>query len=74
MKTNSNVFRMIKYFFRCKRATIYAGIMCVLGLVVGIVTPICNRAIQDDIIPNKNVVGKYKPTTLIFNYSLTLNS
>ena len=46
---------MIKYFFRCKKATIYSGIMCVLGLLVGIVTPICNKAIQDDIIPNKNI-------------------
>lgn len=55
MKTNKNVFRIIKYFFRCKKATIYAGIMCVLGLMVGIVTPICNSYIQDDIIPNKNI-------------------
>ena len=55
MKANKNVFRMIKYFFRCKKATLYAGIMCILGLVVGIVTPICNKAIQDDIIPNKNI-------------------
>lgn len=55
MKKNRNVFRMIKYFFRCKKATIYAGIMCVLGLLVGIVTPICNKLIQDDIIPNKNI-------------------
>ena len=29
--------------------------MCVLGLVVGIVTPICNKLLQDDIIPNKNI-------------------
>ncbi len=52
---NKNVFRMIKYFFRCKKATIYACIMCVLGLAVGIVTPICNKILQEDIIPNKNI-------------------
>lgn len=55
MKANRNVFRMIKYFFRCKKATIYACIMCILGLIVGIVTPICNKLIQEDIIPNKNI-------------------
>lgn len=55
MAQNKNLFRMIRYFFRCKKATIYAGVMCVLGLVVGIVTPICNKYIQDDIIPNKNI-------------------
>lgn len=52
---NKNVFRMVGYFFRSKKATIYAIIMCALGLLVGIVTPICNKAIQDDIIPNKNI-------------------
>ena len=55
MKANRNVFRMIKYFFRCKKATIYACIMCILGLIVGIVTPICNKLIQEDIIPNKSL-------------------
>jgi len=55
MRQNKNVFRMIRYFFRCKKATIYACIMCALGLVVGLVTPLCNRLIQDDIIPNKNI-------------------
>ena len=55
MRQNKNVFRMIRYFFRCKKATIYACIMCALGLVVGIVTPICNKLIQEDIIPNKNI-------------------
>ena len=54
-KSNKNVFRMIRYFFRCKKATIYACIMCALRLVVGIVTPICNKYIQTDIIPNKNI-------------------
>lgn len=46
---------MIKYFFRCKGATICACIMCVLGLAVGIVTPLCNKLLQEDIIPNKNL-------------------
>lgn len=55
MRQNKNVFRMIRYFFRCKKATVYACIMCALGLVVGLVTPLCNRLIQDDIIPNKNI-------------------
>lgn len=55
MKTNKNVSRMIKYFFRSKKATIYACIMCALGLAVGVVTPICNKLIQEDIIPNKNI-------------------
>ena len=54
MKKNKSVFRIIKYFFRCKKATFYACLMCVLGLIVGIVTPICNKYIQEDIIPNKN--------------------
>ena len=55
MKKDRNVFRMIKYFFRCKKAAIFAIIMCALGLVVGIVTPICNKLLQQDIIPNKNI-------------------
>lgn len=55
MKQNRNVFRMLRYFFRCKKATIYACIMCGLGLLVGIITPICNKLIQEDIIPNKNI-------------------
>ena len=55
MMKNKNVFRMIKYFFRCKKATICALVMCVLGLAVGIVTPICNKLLQQDIIPNKNM-------------------
>ena len=53
--SNKNVFRMIRYFFRCKKATIFACIMCVFGLAVGLVTPICNKYIQEDIIPNKNI-------------------
>ena len=52
---NKNIFRMIKYFFRCKGATISACLMCVLGLAVGIVTPICNKILQEEIIPNKNI-------------------
>jgi len=55
MMKDKNVFRMIKYFFRCKKATICALVMCVLGLAVGIVTPICNKLLQQDIIPNKNM-------------------
>ena len=55
MKTNKNVSRMIKYFFRSKKAVLFACIMCALGLLVGIITPICNKAIQEDIIPNKNI-------------------
>ena len=55
MKKDKNVFRMIKYFFRCKKATIFAIVMCLLGLVVGIATPICNKLLQQDIIPNKNI-------------------
>ena len=55
MKKKQNVFRMIKYFFENRRATLYACIMCVLGLAVGIVTPICNKLLQEDIIPNKNI-------------------
>jgi len=55
MKSNKNVSRMIRYFFRCKKATIYACVMMLLGLIVGIVTPICNKLIQEDIIPNKNI-------------------
>lgn len=55
MKPNKNLFRTIKYFFRCKKATIYALIMCVLGLMVGLATPLCNKALQQDIIPNKNI-------------------
>ena len=50
-----NVLRMIKYFFENKKAVVYAGIMCLLGLIVGIVTPICNKLIQEDIIPNQNI-------------------
>lgn len=52
---NRNIFRIVKYFFRCKGATICACIMCILGLAVGIVTPICNKILQDEIIPNKNL-------------------
>lgn len=55
MRQNKNVFRMIRYFFRSRKATVYACLMCALGLIVGIVTPICNKYIQDDIIPNKNI-------------------
>ncbi len=55
MKINKNVFRMIRYFFRCKKATAAAIIMCCLGLAVGIATPVCNKLIQQDIIPNKNI-------------------
>ena len=54
MLKKQNVFRMIKYFFANKKATIYACVMCILGLAVGIVTPICNKLLQQDIIPNKN--------------------
>lgn len=52
---NRNIFRMIRYFFRCKKATACAIIMCILGLAVGIVTPICNKLLQEEIIPNKNI-------------------
>lgn len=55
MNKDKNIFRMIKYFFRCKKATIFALIMCVLGLIVGIATPVCNKLLQQDIIPNKNI-------------------
>lgn len=76
MKANRNVFRMIGYFFRCKKATIYACIMCVLGLIVGIVTPICNKLIQEDIIPNKNITLFVWLTIviLILNLVSTLSS
>ena len=70
MKFNPNVFRMIKYFFRCKKATISVIIMCILGLVVGIVTPICNKYIQDDIIPNKNISLFVWLTILILVFNL----
>ncbi len=52
---NSHVLRIIKMFCKNKRAVIYACIMCVLGLAVGIVTPICNGLMQDEILPNKNI-------------------
>lgn len=55
MKKKPNVFRMIKYFFENRKATLYACVMCVLGLIIGIVTPICNKLIQEEIIPNKNI-------------------
>lgn len=55
MMQDKNLFRMIKYFFRCKKATICAMIMIVMGLALGIVTPICNKLLQQDVIPNKNL-------------------
>lgn len=55
MMKDKNLFRMIKYFFKCKRATICAMIMIILGLILGIVTPVCNKLLQQDVIPNKNL-------------------
>ena len=70
MKKKQNVFRMIKYFFANRKATIYACIMCILGLAVGIVTPICNKLIQEDIIPNKNISLFLILTIVIFVLNL----
>lgn len=52
---NKYVWRMTKYFFRNKKATFYSLLMCVIGLTVGIFTPIANSYLQKDIIPNKNI-------------------
>lgn len=49
------IWRSAKYFFRMKKATFYSILMCVIGLLVGIFTPIANSFIVNEIIPNKNI-------------------
>lgn len=54
MKYN-HVWRTAKYFFRMKKATFYSMLMCLIGLLVGVFTPIANSYIVNEIIPNKNI-------------------
>ena len=54
MKQNS-VIRTIKYFLTNKKATFCALIMCTLGTICGIVTPILNKYLQEHIIANKDM-------------------
>ncbi len=55
MNNSKYVWRMTKYFFRNKKATFYSILMCIIGLAVGLFTPIANSYIQNEIIPNKNI-------------------
>lgn len=76
MNRNKYVWRMTKYFFRNKKAIFYSFLMCVIGLLVGIFTPIANSYIQNDIIPNKNISLFITLTIVIFvlNFGTILSS
>ena len=52
MKSSHNMFRMIKFFFQCKKAAYFTIFMIMLGLVVGIATPLFNELIVNEIIPD----------------------
>lgn len=76
MNKSKYVWRMSKYFFRMKHATFYSILMCIIGLTVGIFTPIANSYIQNDIIPNKNI-GLFVTLTiviLILNFGSILSA
>ena len=49
------IFRSLKYFFRNKKAVLFAMLMCVFGIAIGVLTPIFNKMLQEQIIPNKDI-------------------
>jgi len=52
---NNVIFRSLKYFLRNKKAVMFAILMCVCGLVIGVITPIFNKMLQEKIIPDKDI-------------------
>lgn len=52
MRNNQNLFKMIKFFFQCKKAAYFTIFMIMLGLVVGIATPLFNELIVNEVIPD----------------------